>query len=347
MKSALQWRKEAGPRVEGSRDIDASKVQAPGIMRLPSGGFRLFYTAVGPGKPFPACQGYILSAVSQDGLVFEKEPGFRLTPNPAIPYMNLRVLAPTVSQCADGRWRMYFESRGPASRPTVICSAVSSDMLQWEVEDGIRLESPGGIGGPRYLPLPDGRGRLYCFESVFGPGGLQSGERIAQHVISAISSDGLHFEREPGIRMPDRTAVYDAVGITAADVVSPAHAGDQWTMFFSAWQDVPPGTVVPVHPSMDPNAVDNGGSTDFAAASIAADLAGYRSRICAAFSSDGLQWERAGCVIEGAGCGTEGIDAVHAEDMVVIKLDDDRYRMYYAACDKDGHWCVASAITEG
>ena len=39
------------PRVEASRDLDALKVQAPGIIERPGGGFRLFYTAVGPGKP--------------------------------------------------------------------------------------------------------------------------------------------------------------------------------------------------------------------------------------------------------------------------------------------------------
>ena len=120
------WRKEAGPRLQGSRDLDSAKLQAPCIVALPSGGFRLFYTAVGPAKPFSTCQGYILSAVSDDGLVFRTEPGIRLAPRPALPHMCLRLLAPTVTSCGDGRWRMYFESRGSADRPTVICSAVSA-----------------------------------------------------------------------------------------------------------------------------------------------------------------------------------------------------------------------------
>ena len=77
----------------------------------------------------------------------------------------LRVLAPTVTRCADNRWRMYFESRGSADRRTVICSAVSDDLIRWRHEDGIRLEGFGGVGGPRFLSLPDGRGRLYCFAS--------------------------------------------------------------------------------------------------------------------------------------------------------------------------------------
>ena len=79
-----RWQKEAGPRVEGSHPLDSAKVQAPCIVRNPSGDFRLFYTAVGPAKPYPACQGYILSAVSDDGLVFRKERGIRLAPQPSV-----------------------------------------------------------------------------------------------------------------------------------------------------------------------------------------------------------------------------------------------------------------------
>src|SRR5262245_14213671 len=69
------WHKEPGSRVASSRPLDDAKVQAPCIVRRPEGGFRLFYTAVGSAKPFRDCQGYILSAVSDDGLAFVAEPG--------------------------------------------------------------------------------------------------------------------------------------------------------------------------------------------------------------------------------------------------------------------------------
>lgn len=346
MKITYRWRREVGLRLQGSRPLDRAKLQAPGIVRIPSGGFRLFYTAVGPAKPYPTCQGYILSAVSDDGLAFHTEPGIRLAPQPAISCMSLRLLAPTVTPCADGRWRMYFESRGPADQPTVICSAISADMLHWELENGIRLQGLGGFSGPRYLTLPDGRGRLYCIGSEFGAGGPRSGARFSQSVVSAITSDGLNFELEPGYRMRDKQSEYDTAGITAAEAIPPLAAGDPWTLLFSAWQDVPPGTVVPVHPSQDPNAVVNGLSVDFAAASIAADMAGYRSRIFMAHSADGLRWGRAECAIDGTGYGGEGLDAVHAEDMSLIKIGEGKYRMYYAACDKDGNWRIASAVSE-
>ncbi|MBM4076780.1 MAG: hypothetical protein FJ267_14220, partial [Planctomycetes bacterium] len=140
------WRQETGVRLEGSRPLDFLKVQAPGIVKRPDGGYRLFYTAIGPEKPFPECQGYILSAVSDDGLTFHCESGIRVAPRPEIPHMSLRVIAPSITLINPNQWRMYFEARGTADRPTVICSAVSSDLLNWELEEGIRLQAKGRIG---------------------------------------------------------------------------------------------------------------------------------------------------------------------------------------------------------
>ena len=339
-----RWQKEPGPRVQGSRPLDSSKLQSPCIVRNPGGGYRLFYTAVGPDKPFTVCQGYILSAVSDDGLLFRTEPGIRVAPQPEMAHACLRVIAPNVAPLAGGGWRMYFEARGPADQPTVICSAVSDDLLDWEYEDAIRLQNAGGVGSPRFLPLPDGRGRLYCCGSECGP--EHSGKRAKVGVLSAVTGDGLNFEFEPGLRLRARQAEREA-SISAAEVSAPTTPGDSWTMLYSEWQDVPPGTVVPVHPSSDPNAVANGLSANFAAASIATDMAGYRSRIFISHSNDGLLWEPGECVIEGAGYDGEGLDAVHAEDMSLIEIAEGRYRMYYAACDANGRWRIASAVTVG
>ncbi|MBI4921397.1 MAG: hypothetical protein HY834_06570 [Devosia nanyangense] len=339
------WRKEPGARVEGSRDLDRSKVQAPCIVRAPEGGYRLFYTGVGPGKPFADCQGYILSAVSSDGLDFEVEPGIRVAPRRDLPQMSLRVLAPSIVALPDGRWRMYFEARGSADRPTAICSAVSRDQLAWDTEDGVRLTAPGGVGAPRFLQLGEGAGRLYCFASEYGKGGLAGGQRLGNPVVSAATTDGVNFVLEPGYRLRDRQDALDGAGITAAEVMPPDAPGGPWTMLYSAWQDLPSGTVAPLHPSLDAAAVASGRSADFAAASIAADMSGYRSRILVAHSDNGLDWVRDGVVIEGDGYGGDDIDAVHAEDMSLIDLGDGRYRMYYAACDAYGVWRIASAIS--
>jgi hypothetical protein len=302
-------------------------------VRAPEGGYRLFYTAVGPRKPFADCQGYILSAVSDDGLRFEPEPGIRIAPDPIIPHLSLRALAPSVVAMPNGGWRMYFEARGPASRPTVICSAMSDDQVTWRQETGIRLVAKRNVGAPRASMLPDGRVRLIVFRK----------DEAGTAIISASSEDGLTFRVEPNVLIRDRTDELDAVGITAAEIVP----GEPPVMVLSGWQDRPADSAPPpMHPSLDPNAVAAGLSADFAAASIAADMSGYRSRIFIATSDDGAHWTRGPVIIEGDAYGGGDIDAVHAEDMSVIALGNGRYRMYYAACDAHGVWRVASAISE-
>jgi len=212
-------------------------------------------------------------------------------------FMSLRTIGPCVVPTTDGQWRMYFEARGPANLPTVVCSAVSADMLTWELEPGIRLQNAGGVDAPRFVRLPDGRGRLYCYRSEF-ENGQMGGKRISQCIVSATSSDDLRFEMDPGYRVRDRETNQDSAGITTADVLCPPRPGFHWRMYYSAWEDVPQGTVVPLHPSHDPQAVPTGRSDDFAAVSIACDLSGYRSRIFSAYSLDGLVWERDACLIE-------------------------------------------------
>ena len=329
-------------RVAGSRGLDRFKVQAPGVVALPGGGCRLFYTAVGPDKPFADCQGCILSAVSSDGLSFEVEPGIRVAPDPGRPDLSLRALAPSVTPIAGG-WRMYFEARGPADRPTVIASAVSEDLLRWQVEPGARVAGPERCGAPRFLPLAPssrcaGAGRLFHFRSDDGPPRRNA-------VCSASTEDGLSFTEDPGVRMASRTCLLDSAGITAAEVIPPAEPGEVWVMIYSAWQDLPPGTEAPLHPSHDPAAVASGRSADFATVSIAIDLCGYRSRILAATSADGHHFGPGSVVVEGGGHDSDDVDAVHAEDMTLMRLSDGRCRMYYAACDAAGNWQIASAVS--
>jgi len=338
------WRKEPGWRVCGSRPLDASKVQAPGAVLAPDGRVRLFYTGVGPGKPFPACQGYLLSAVSEDGVSFGVEPGIRVAPRPDLPHLSLRAIAPAVFAIPGG-WRMLFEARGPATRPTVIASAVSANQVDWELEPGIRLEAGEGVGAPRFTWLPDGTGLLTCWVATRLPG-PDGAEWRTQAIMSARTTDGLTFTPDPGLRLRPFTGAHDSSGMTAAETVPPARPGAPWEMVFSAWQDRPAGWPEPVHPSNDPDAVANGRSEDFAAASIAADLSGYRSRLFVATSADGVTYTGAELIVEGDGYGGRDLDAVHAEDMSLLRMPDGTLRMYYAGCDVTGRWGVLSAVRQ-
>ena len=339
------WLREPGPRITGSRGLDLWKVQAPGIVRRSGGGWRLFYTAVGPERPFDACQGLLLSAISEDGLEFTPEPGIRVAPQPDRPELALRVLAPTIIPVGERLWRMYFEGRGTADRPTVIASALSDDQLHWTVEPGVRLHCRDNLHGPRVCRDPEGVVRLECVRSPRAIASNTATDGVSS-VVTAISQDGLQFDWLAGERLRSGSGPLDSAGITAAEVCPPASPGAAWQLVYSAWQQPPAGTVIPVHPSQDPRAVENGLSADFARASIAVDLAGYRSRILLATSADGLTWRRGPVLVEGPGYGQEGLDAIHAEDMTLADLGDGRFRMYYAACDRHGRWQIASAITQ-
>ena len=346
MATARGWVKEAGARAAAGRPLDDLKVQAPGIARRPTGGWRLFYTAVGTGRPYLDCQGYILSAVSEDGVDFVVEPGIRVGPDPDDPDMSLRALAPSIAPLPDGRWRMFFESRGSADRPYTIRSAISEDQSQWTVEPGARLAAFDRVGGSRYTSLPGGGGRLYCWASRWRGVASGSGELESLGVVSAVSEDGLTFDLEPGVRMHGGGSEIASGGVTAAEVLPPAVAGERWTMVYSCWQQPPAGAVVPAHPSEQVDAVSSGASQDFAARSIASDLSGYRSRLFVSYSDDGLAFEPGTPVLEGDGYGAPGIDAVHAEDMCLAPLGGGRYRVYYASCDTVGNWRVASAVAD-
>ena len=340
------WTREAGFRIKGSNGLDLSKVQAPSVVQAPQGGYRLFYTAVRPERPYPACQGYILSAVSENGLDFVKEQGIRLCPIPGEHHISLRVLSPTVILLGDGRWRMYVEARGAVDHPPVITSAISTDQITWEHESGIRFSTKDGVGGPRCLSNDNHFRLLICCDE-YGLQGRGFGKRLQRNVVSALSSDGLHFIQEPGYCMTSHLGSLDDCGITAAQLLAPYRDGDPWFLIYSAWQDAPPGSTVPVHPS-DPSGPSNASLLiDFAQASIASDMAGYRSRIFCARSEDGYTFDSSKCIVQGLGYQSEGVDAVHAEDISVIEIEPNKYRMYYAACDRHGSWRIASAIYRG
>ena len=73
-------------------------------------------------------------------------------------------------------------------------------------------------------------------------------------------------------------------------------------------------------------------------------MSGLRSWIFVAHLLDGLKWGPMELVLEGAGYGGEGLDAVHTEDISLIQIARGHYRLYYAACDSRGQWRIASAV---
>ena len=172
----FDWTVEPGTRLE-----DAT---VPNIYRLEDGRLRMYYG--GPGG--------ILSAVSDDGLIFQKEPAVRIpSGSPGSP--EAITSDPTLVTLKDGRARMYYKGAtgpgGPGQSIHSVFSAISADGLLFEKEE-IRIDSQqtpdrGWASVPEAVVLPDGRVRLYY---------VSDGLDVKHGIVSAISDDGLTFTRE-------------------------------------------------------------------------------------------------------------------------------------------------------
>ncbi|MBI2668104.1 hypothetical protein HYX17_05050 [Candidatus Woesearchaeota archaeon] len=176
---SFSWEKDIGSRI-----VDGS---VPFVHMLKDGNIRLYY-----------CNSKgILSAVSKDGITFTKEQGVRISPGTGF---ELQVCDPTIVDLPNEKIRMYYKGAnslnpGPGQSIHKIYSAVSSDGLNFQKE-GLRIDSEtngdnGWASVPDAITLPDGRVRLYYVTAA-----------EMQHGIgSAISSDGLNFVKEQGIRV--------------------------------------------------------------------------------------------------------------------------------------------------
>lgn len=138
--------------------------------------------------------------MSQDGLTFTVENGFRLTAE-AAGFTGTTAGAAsgaTVIRLADGRYRMYFSDLPRPGDPPGnhhIKSAISPDQVTWTVETGVRI-GPGApvltesSEHPFALGNPDGSVTLYY--GKFTGGGSASPEGL----YHATSTDGLTFQQE-------------------------------------------------------------------------------------------------------------------------------------------------------
>lgn len=170
----------------GSRLPDGSGM--PRAVALSDGRVRLFYTSADG----------IKSAISTDGLTFTLEAGFRITAAAAgFGTTTARATSgATVATLPDGRFRMYFSDLPRPGDPAgqhLVKSAVSTDMLTWTVEPGVRLGAGAPVltasaEHPFALSNPDGTVTLYW--GKFGAPGQPEG------VYQSTSIDGLTFEQE-------------------------------------------------------------------------------------------------------------------------------------------------------
>lgn len=196
-------------------ELDGRAVSDPyfcdaSVIHLPDGRYRLYGNS-----PTQLPDGRAIDSwISEDGIVFEKEPGFRLiSPGNFLPF---------VVALPDGRFRMYLTDQSVAvgyAGARAIKSAISTDGLNFVEEDGDRLTylgdgyESGGIRGAKVLVLKDGTCRMYYT-------GIKDS---VSRVLSAVSSDGLNWVREQGVRLDPQVLCPPNPDIGASDPFVDSH----------------------------------------------------------------------------------------------------------------------------
>lgn len=312
----ISWIKDSEVAIDSNGPLDAVRTLTPNVLKM-EGGFRMYYYGLGPESPKPDSKGYILSAFSPDAEQWEKEPGVRMDAGGegAEDYL----WSPDVIPLPDGRYRMYVEGKTEQARDGVkaaIVSAISTDGLVWEKEPGIRLGSEDvSYGAPRCLYIDSTSGgpqyRLYASASPYPGSDTPPGAFNDHNIISAVSDDGLLFEMESGIRVPQDREL-ESFSVYAPEVLRLGTGG--YRMYYAGWVSAP----------------------EVSAGSK------YHGRIFSAFSQDGLQWTKDPdiCLDNGGRW-----DTVKASEPCIIDLADGRFRMFYEACDATGRWRIASATS--
>ena len=181
MEISTEWSRDSRSRVEASRDLDASKVQAPGIIERPGAASVRSIRC----RPRP-------SVSRMPGVHPERRLGRRAglhprTGNPVGPPPRRRPHGVETAGPVDrsaGRRPVPDICRGPwnvrSSDGDHQCPrGEPSRMASRGGGGGVRLMTPDGPGGPRLVDLPDGRCRLLACGDDYGAGGEPAGSAVA------------------------------------------------------------------------------------------------------------------------------------------------------------------------
>lgn len=220
----LVWKKDSFVTLKPDSLLDDFWTLTPNTVKMPAGGYRLYYTGVSRERRAQNSLGYILSAVSADGIYWQKEAGIRLDNFSG--GGEVWVYCPDVVPLPNGGWRMYFQAKTFEGFDKIF-SAISSDGLSWQLEAGTRFSDHfHDCGSPRCLPLEDGRWRLY----------FHFRNDAEHHIMSAISADGLHFQMEADPRIT-RERPCESHTVYAPEVLRLGTGG--YRMYYAGWSESP------------------------------------------------------------------------------------------------------------
>ncbi|RMG87896.1 MAG: hypothetical protein D6712_04750 [Chloroflexi bacterium] len=181
-----------------------------------------------PRQPGQAPQGNPLEshnihiATSADGLHWE----FDTTP------IREAASVPTIIYWQDRLW-IYFVNGQSGDDFERLTAMWQDDDGNWQ-EQFIELDFDGRAVDPDAMVLEDGRLRLYVFNfEVFAnprpPEERENEEPLVGYMYSIVSEDGLHFEREDGIRLESNPPTTDPSVVQLDE--------DTWFMYVSRPQE--------------------------------------------------------------------------------------------------------------
>ena len=224
----LNWTKEQGVRLDS--DVEGEDIAPEGgfdIVRLSNGTYRMYYTGCYQSTNLQS----ILSALSEDGLVWRKEDGVRVAGMGA-GYDDRDATDPYVLALSNGTYRMFYSCTNSWEFiPAYTSSAFSVDGINW-TKEGVRL-NPGGradgyddwraSGSFWVVSVPGGYRMLYT--------GLD--DSLGRHrILSAFSPDSLTWTKEPGVRV-NLGAAEDFEGNTVEDPVLMRLENGTYRMFYT------------------------------------------------------------------------------------------------------------------
>lgn len=285
------------------------------------------------------------------------------------------VVSPRAIALPGGGYRMYYSQILPRpgfpagandydNASTRILSAYSADGMVWIPEPGVRLSpQEGGAGEFRVVssdvvPVGDGRQLRMYFECCAGS------QAVTNSIRSAVSSDGLKWIMDPGVRVESDGHNYSSPRIVFLDDGRcRMYLFDRGRGIFSLVSS----NGLEFHPEPDLRIAQDGAYDTLCAfapeivrvagAGYVMYYAGYcrasRADILRAVSSDGLNWKKDPEPVIAPGPG--GWDAAKSSEMCLIRLpskanEAPRYHMFYEACDgtavnSRGVWRIAAATS--
>ena len=188
----LNWTPEPGVRLTPTQGgAGEFRVVSSEVVPMPDGSGRLrMYFESCPGAQ--STQNSIRSAVSEDGgLTWDVEAGNRLRVEGG------NVMASRIIFTDDGMVRLYVTQRGVG-----IISAISTDGGTDFAVEAARLPDDRSAFAPEIVRLPDGEYRMYYSAHVSSRGPREGG---GQQIVSARSADGLDWEVDGSVVVPDGT----------------------------------------------------------------------------------------------------------------------------------------------